>query len=148
MALVLPNQPHALSRKVISGKYKASYAGEIPYKSKHNSSRAPWFSIKKGLNWFKRNYKWEVNNGENLCFLYKNWTNRDPLFKAFPKTFALAIDKNATIKDRWDYARKAWTLDFIRTLNERETNTWNYIKGDSIFSTRKRMQQANMESQQ
>lgn len=66
------SKPYALWRKVISAKYEVTYAGEIPIKSKHSNFKAPWSSITKGLNWVERNYKWEVNNGENISFWFAN----------------------------------------------------------------------------
>ncbi|TYK19414.1 LINE-1 retrotransposable element ORF2 protein [Cucumis melo var. makuwa] len=127
------SEPCALWRKVITAKYEATFAGEIPSKSKYNSSRTPWSYITKRLNWFERNYKLKVNNGGNLSFWYANWTNRGPLYKAFLRMFALATDKNATIKDGWDDTHKTWTLNHRRPLNERETNTWNCEDLDHLF---------------
>ena len=71
------------------------------------------------------------NNGENISFWFANWTNRGPLHKDYPRLFALATNKQATIKERWDEENKSRIPNHRRPLNDWETNIWNSF--NSIF---------------
>ena len=86
----------------------------------HSSSNASWNLIMKRLEWFDKNYHWKINNGGNIFFLFANWSNSDPLHKAFSRLFTLAINKEATIMDRQNDRNKIWTLDHRRPLNDIE----------------------------
>ncbi|KAL4032276.1 hypothetical protein IC575_005346 [Cucumis melo] len=96
------SEPNALWRRLIQCKYKGNYPGDIPSNISSITSKAPWRSIIDNIDWFKSNQSWELNNGDQISFWYSNWSLEGRLSTAYPRLFALTLDKEISVKDAWN----------------------------------------------
>ncbi|KAA0058105.1 LINE-1 retrotransposable element ORF2 protein [Cucumis melo var. makuwa] len=121
------SEPNSLWRRLIHIKYKGKHPGDLPSNISSSSSKAPWRSIINNIDWFKSNQGWNLNNGDQISFWYSNWSPEGCLSTAYPRLFALSIDKESSIKDVWNSNNNQWEITFRRKLNDRELSTWQKI---------------------
>ncbi|TYK05808.1 LINE-1 retrotransposable element ORF2 protein [Cucumis melo var. makuwa] len=121
------SEPNSLWRRLIHIKYKGKHPGDIPSNISSSSSKAPWKSIINNIDWFKSNQGWDLNNEDQISFWYSNWSPEGCLSTAYPRLFALSIDKKSSIKDVWNSNNNQWEITFRRKLNDRELSTWQNI---------------------
>ncbi|KAA0058554.1 LINE-1 retrotransposable element ORF2 protein [Cucumis melo var. makuwa] len=121
------SEPNSLWRRLIHIKYKGKHPGDIPSNISSSSSKAPWRSIINNIDWFKSNHGWDLNNGDQISFWYSNWSQEGCLSTAYPRLFALSLDKESSIKDVWNSNNNQWEITFRRKLNDRELSTWEKI---------------------
>ncbi|KAL0552328.1 hypothetical protein IC582_011437 [Cucumis melo] len=121
------SEPKALWRRLIQCKYKGKYPGDIPSNISSSTSKAPWRSIIDNIDWFRSNQSWDLNNGDQISFWYSNWSLEGRLLTAYPRLFALSLDKEITVKDAWNTLDSQWIIRFRRELNDRERSKWAKI---------------------
>ncbi|KAA0058980.1 uncharacterized protein E6C27_scaffold98G001710 [Cucumis melo var. makuwa] len=121
------SEPNALWRRLIQCKYKGKHPGDIPSNNSSSSSKAPWRSIIDNIDWFKSNQSWDLNNGDQISFWYSNWSQEGCLSTAYPRLFALTLDKEISVKDAWNTIDNQWAINFRRELNDRERCNWEKI---------------------
>ncbi|KAA0045138.1 LINE-1 retrotransposable element ORF2 protein [Cucumis melo var. makuwa] len=121
------SEPNALWRRLIQCKYKGNYPGDIPSNISSSTPKAPWRSIIDNIDWFKSNQSWELNNGDQISFWYSNWSLEGRLSTAYPRLFALTLDKEISVKDAWNTFDNRWNIIFRRELNDRERSKWAKI---------------------
>ena len=86
----------------IIAKYDRECIGGIPTRSKDSSSKSPWNSIIKCVDWFFAHTKWKIKNEENTSFWYGSWTEISPLSLNKPRLYALSTLQHGSVKDFWN----------------------------------------------
>ncbi|KAA0039770.1 LINE-1 retrotransposable element ORF2 protein [Cucumis melo var. makuwa] len=117
-----------LWKKIINAKYRSLSKGDIPCVCNHSSSRSPWFSICKGLEWFQRHVSWKIKNGRSFSFWHSHWHQNSPLSSHYPRLYALSTNKESSIRDMWNNTLMDWDLNPRRQLREWEHPLWAELK--------------------
>ncbi|KAJ9704079.1 hypothetical protein PVL29_005387 [Vitis rotundifolia] len=114
------SERNILWKKVIGMKYGKEGFGWRTNETQGTFGVGVWKEILKEANWCWDNMMFKVGKGTQVSFWTDHWCGNATLSHIFPQLFALAVQRNATVKDVWDSSlgQGGWNLIFSRDFND------------------------------